>query len=99
MRPHGKRITTSLKTVFVLPLLFLGMARHASAMAQSGGTFAATGDMATARYSHTATLLPDGRVLVAGGSPNEPASAELYDPLNGTFAATGEMTTGRASPA
>ena len=56
--------------------------------------FSATGDMVSARYGHTATLLPDGRVLIAGGltglhpytSPsdlNQPtmtASTELYTP-------------------
>jgi len=37
-------------------------------------------------FDHTATLLPDGRVLVAGGG-----SAELYDPASGTWRATGKM--------
>jgi hypothetical protein len=46
---------------------------------------------------HTATLLPDGKVLVAGGVDNirAVASAELYDPATGTWAATGSMTTSR----
>jgi hypothetical protein len=58
-------------------------------------TFAATGSMTAARSGHTATLLPDGRVLIAGGS-NQSASAELFDPSTGTFAATGNMTTAHA---
>jgi hypothetical protein len=56
--------------------------------------------MAETRSFHTATLLPDGRVLVAGGHRfNHPASAvataEIYDPVTGTFAATGSMIVAR----
>jgi hypothetical protein len=61
--------------------------------------FKATGSMATARGSHTATLLNNGKVLVAGGtdaSGNALAKAELYDPTNGSFSSTGSMATGRA---
>src|SRR3990170_4104235 len=53
----------------------------------------ATGSMAAARDGHTATLLPDGTVLVAGGvgTSGELASAELYDPRSGTWVPTGNM--------
>jgi len=69
------------------------------------GTFTATGNMTAARESHTATLLNDGKVLVAGGSngalgnttpaPSEYISAELFDPSTGHFTATGNMTAAR----
>jgi hypothetical protein len=64
------------------------------------GTFSATGSMATARDFPTATLLADGRVLVAGGLTSSVtlASAELYDPKTGTFSATGSMATARCFP-
>ena len=61
------------------------------------GKFRTTGSMAEGRYGQAATLLADGRVLVAGGAgrPADLASAELYDPKTGRFAATGSMTQAR----
>src|SRR5438093_6322227 len=58
-----------------------------------------TGNLVTARTRHTATLLPNGKVLVAGGN-NGPAlsSAELYDPASGTWTATGSLGTARERP-
>ncbi len=59
----------------------------------TANTFTATGDMTTARINHTATLLPNGKVLIAGGTDGTSplASAEIFDPNTGTFAATGNM--------
>ena len=53
--------------------------------------------MATARSSHAATLLPNGRVLIVGGSDGDHAlaSAELYDPATGTFSSAGSMSKAR----
>ena len=51
------------------------------------GQWAVTESMAVARNGHTATLLVDGTVLVAGGSDASGsifAAAELYDPGSGT---------------
>lgn len=59
------------------------------------GTWTATGNMIEAREARTATLLPDGTVLVAGGSGSAGSalveSAELYDPASGSWTATGRM--------
>jgi hypothetical protein len=64
----------------------------------STGTWAATGSMIDARVEFVATLLNDGRVLVAGGDsakgPDSTPGAELYDPHTGTWAATGAMKLG-----
>ena len=62
------------------------------------GTFSKTGSMSSIRDQHTATLLPDGHVLVVGGGGEGYASvssADLFDPATGTFSKTGSMKTGR----
>jgi WD40 repeat protein len=62
-------------------------------------TWKDTGSLNAARYDHTATLLPNGQVVVAGGRNNQIdfASAELYDPATGVWTATRSMTTERFS--
>jgi N-acetylneuraminic acid mutarotase len=70
-----------------------------SVSAQAPGRWRATGELVTARAGHTATLLPDGQVLVAGGYEGHVtlASAELYDPATETWTATGSMATARSA--
>lgn len=66
------------------------------------GEFTPTGTMAVARFGHSATLLPDGRVLIVGGTRDTVemlASAEIYDPGTGTFTPTGPLTEARRGPA
>ena len=81
--------------------LMLLLCWAASAPGQSSvGAFTPTGAMTTARSWHTATLLNNGQVLIAGGVTNSfsaTASAELYDPTRGTFSPTGNMTAPRAA--
>jgi len=81
-----------MKASLILPFLLSG-----AALAQSPGTFTPTGSMITPVSGYTATLLPDGKVLFAGGTlGNQPvASAQLYDPSIGGFIPTGDMTTPR----
>jgi hypothetical protein len=55
------------------------------------GLFSSSGKMNTPRAQHTATLLNDGHVLLAGGTTGSGyiSSAELYDSVMNTFASTG----------
>ncbi len=61
------------------------------------GKLKPVGPLPAPRQSHTATLLPDGKVLIAGGSDRNVmlAGAELFDPVTGGFSETGSMTTPR----
>ncbi len=55
--------------------------------------------MSTKRAAHTATLLPDGKVLVAGGfaeGGRSLAGAEVFDPATNTFAFAGNMNATRS---
>src|SRR5205807_2195899 len=60
----------------------------------ASGTWAATGIPVIPFHSLTATLLPNGKVLVTGTTPlTYSAVAELYDPASGTWSATGSLRT------
>ena len=57
------------------------------------GSWSQTAGMSQKRYSFSAALLPDGRVLAAGGVGNPAflSSAEAYDPAKGTWSPTGSL--------
>jgi Bacterial Ig-like domain (group 3)/Bacterial Ig-like domain (group 2) len=61
------------------------------------GTFAETGSLNTARDGHTATLLTDGSVLIAGGTglSGYATTAEIYNSTAGTFTNTGTLNNPR----
>jgi hypothetical protein len=62
------------------------------------GMWTLTGTLNAAREYHTATLLHNGKVLVAAGYGYQSGDiAEIYDPANGTWTVTGMMNTGRRS--
>jgi|SRR5215510_12799538 len=63
------------------------------------GSWSPTGSMSTARAQHSAVLLNDGKVLIAGGFSNSEvlSSAEIYDPKSGIWVATGSMSHARFS--
>jgi WD40 repeat protein len=66
------------------------------------GDFTATGSMAKGRWFHTATLLPDGKVLIIGGldyvSSNLSfvSTADLWDPATGEFTVVATLADARA---
>jgi hypothetical protein len=74
------------------------------------GTWTAAGTLNTMRRYHAATLLEDGRVLVAGGATSScspttsqclyssVSNAEIYDPTTGSWTVTGNMGSARQSP-
>jgi hypothetical protein len=74
----------------------------------ASGNWTATGSLATPRFNHSAILLPNGKVLVAGGAHifgkacpalDDADRAELYDPVTGQWSAAGRMTSPRAGHA
>ena len=90
-------------------VLFTGCAFPFASTAElydpSSGTFALTaGGMITPRCGHSATSLPDGRVLIVGGvsasaSGQVLTSAEIYDPVQDNFAPTGSLNLPRVAAA
>jgi uncharacterized protein (TIGR03437 family) len=64
------------------------------------GAFSSVGNMSTNRLQHTATLLSDGRVLVAGGNMDHNTgatnTAEIFDPAASRFTTTGSMQAPRS---
>jgi len=66
------------------------------------GSFVAAGSLVAgrpdvgSRASHTATILADGRVLIAGGDACDRASAEIWDPSPMRSESTGPLTMARA---
>lgn len=82
----------------VLPMLILAVALCADRPQPVTGEIVAAGHMLSPRSGHTATLLPTGRVLIAGGMVRNGEfldAAELYDPSTRQFTPTGKMITRR----
>jgi WD40 repeat protein len=80
--------------VFTITVLVAEVAFSAAPSPVRVGSVASATPMLQPRSGHTATLLPDGRVLIAGGMRRNQdfyRSAELYDPATGSFHTTGEM--------
>src|SRR5215467_897320 len=110
MKAQHKEITPKLSRGHhrrrLIELLAAGLTKALALMALIGAatneakadSWASTGSLNTARGYHTATLLPNGKVLVAGGANGGPslATVELYDPATGAWTTTGTLNTGRS---
>src|SRR5262245_14831761 len=100
MKPNICFHTSAFQVALISVSALLSTLSGVPAQNPSDASWTPTGSMATDRYIHTATLLPSGKVLVAGGYSLHVVgilrSAELYDPATGIWAATGEMTIERA---
>ena len=68
----------------------LTITNFSTPLSPAAAAFSLTGPLNTARENHTATLLSDGTVPIAGGANSSGllGSAELYNPMTGTFAYT-----------
>jgi len=81
---------------------FVGFSRESAPPSSSTGSVSEIAAMHTARASHSATLLPNGKVLIAGGfsggggESNPYSTSELYDPRTGTFESGADMSIGRS---
>ena len=84
-----------LRKSFVLALGALVLDSSAAQPAASG-SFTLVGPMSQFRKLHTATLLSNGKVLVAGGTPfADAATSEIYDPATENWTNSGALNTGR----
>jgi len=90
-RTHSPSTWTLFAVVLVL-------AMNAAAFAASG-TWASTASVHNPRDGHTATLLPNGNVVVAGGENNNQAmtSTEVYSPTFGSWVVSGHLNTARSN--
>jgi hypothetical protein len=78
-------------------ILLLSLGPRNCGETPGGGAIRDTGRMNAERAAHTATLLNDGRVLIAGGfSGGSLSSAEVYDPESQRFTFVGGMRAARA---
>src|SRR5690242_19197101 len=110
--PKRRRLAVGRVIALTISVALLGLGVYsvvtrtpgsASSFSVSAGSFSMpTGSLQTARWDHSATLLANGEVLVAGGfiggdgaDEDARASAELYNPQTGTWSPTGSMINAR----
>jgi hypothetical protein len=97
MNPLKTLLSTCVRSrlFIVLVLGALTVLPAVPTLAAGSGTWMLTGSLHVARADSTATLLPNGQVLVVGGGST---SAELYNPATGAWTTTGSLHTARYDP-
>src|SRR5204863_296801 len=87
MGGYARRAAVGAVLVVIMALVGAGVANAA---------WSGMDPLTTGRYNHTATVLADGRVLIAGGNDNGPlASARLYDPKADAWSDAASMSFAR----
>jgi hypothetical protein len=90
-------ITKSRKTTIIVAAVLV-VAMNAFA-ATTSGTWTTTASVHTPRDGHTATLLPNGYVVIAGGENNNQAvsSSEVYSPTFTSWTMSGNLNVARSN--
>jgi len=95
----GRRPIAAVVTAMVLSVAAVALPAAAQEPGVGPGAFAAAGTLGVARVGHSATLLPDDRVLVAGGADlgaaTYLASVETWDPVAAAFTPAGDLAASR----
>ncbi len=88
---NGRTTTIIAATVLVVTLNTFAFS--------ASGAWTSTASVHTPRDGHTATLLPNGNVVIAGGENNDQAlnSSEVYSPTFGSWTASGNLNVARSN--
>lgn len=96
---HQIQRQTAIGILVCAAFLCAGVAQLSKKPSPPPGRLTPAHDMLSARGGHTATVLPDFKVLLAGGKNQRGtvlASTEIYDPTTEKFSAGPRMITARA---
>jgi hypothetical protein len=99
MLPRSRKLSLVLITASFLSLVCLLTVAGGPRASKGAGVVTATGDLSVPRFDQSATLLPNGKVLIAGGMAANGvyhSSVEIYDPASGKFTAAADMGTPRS---
>src|SRR5579884_1475895 len=91
--PNGKVLIAGGLTYYLVRLGYVVCTATAEIYDPATATWSSAGSMSVPRCGHIAQLLPNGKVLVAGGANYRTYfnSAEVYDPATNTWSPTGSM--------